>query len=372
MIHIIPHQIGKGSWVGWYDIIEFIEPHIFHEFNNKIDIERKIIGEPPYESLLHEHLKIIKPNPFDSIFIDIGYLNYNSTFEEFDNYIIDLSKEYKCKFFIVDGDNINSYKDTPYYTYFSNRFFIENMNKNFNYFRYRSPKYENIKNTKNFISPYLINLRQKKMNMIVGVDKIFRLLSLKHVYDIGLNVDSYIGYSAFHRGYDDSEISESLIKFRDSTIPVILDIPMERSIHGAVNVEYPPLPITLNSYISCILESQIILHNELHVSEKTWNPFISYNIPLILGSYRLNEYLKKLGFWLAEDLFDLSPPIKSGESIIQNYTKNLNIINSLSIKEIHDYYIENIHNMHNNYDLLMNQKFHFNSDNYKKYPKECL
>lgn len=372
MIHVIPHQIGKGSWVGWYDIINFKDDVIIHNIGNKEEIEGKFLGEPPYESLLDEHLKIINPTPFDGIFVDIGYLNSDLKFEDFDEYLINLSKKYKCKFFIVDGDNIKGYEDTPYYTYFSNRFYIQDTNDNFNYFRYRSPKYKNIINCEEFIAPYLINLRQKKMNMIVGVDKPFRLVSLKHVCDIGLDKDSYIGYSAFHRGYDDSEISDSLKSFRDSKLPIVLDIPMERSVHGAVNVEYPPFPITLNSYISCILESQIVLHDELHISEKTWNPFISFNIPLILGSYRLNEYLKNLGFWLAEDLFDLSLPPNSGDSIIRQYTKNLNIINSLSIKEIHDYYLDNIKNMQHNYHLLMNQRFEFDSNNYKKYPKECL
>ena len=56
MIHIIPQHIGKGSYVGWYDLIEFEEPHIFHKFDDTEIIEKKIIGEPPYLNKLVEKL----------------------------------------------------------------------------------------------------------------------------------------------------------------------------------------------------------------------------------------------------------------------------------------------------------------------------
>jgi len=43
MIHIIPQHIGKGSYVAWYDLLNFNESHIFHKFDDTENIERKIL-----------------------------------------------------------------------------------------------------------------------------------------------------------------------------------------------------------------------------------------------------------------------------------------------------------------------------------------
>lgn len=380
MIHVISHHIAKGSWNSWYDILLFNEDEsvkFYTEFDREKS-ERKLIGEPPYfDKLLHilesinskDSTERIKEG--DIVFVDIAYFDFNLPDDEYYNHIKNLSIKYKCKFFIIDTDNQFSFTDNQFFTIFSNRFDIQHSDINFNYFRYRARTYNIIQTTPNVISPYLENLRLKKANLIVGVDKPFRLVTLKHFYNTGLNKDSHIGYSAFTKAYDDSVLSKNLIKFRDETLPIILDTPMSKSEMGAVNVEYPPLPITLTSYVSCILETQMCMGDEIHLSEKAWNPFISFNIPLILGSLKLNEYLKSLGFWLAEDLFDISTQ-KSGDSLIKQYLNNLDILNAMSMDELHQYYVKNLKNIHDNYHLLMNQKWYFNKDSYKKYKKEWL
>jgi len=370
MIYVIPHQIGKGSWIGWYEYINIMGEYEILHFDNKESIERKLIGEPPYTDVLISHLESIKDKIVtgDLIFVDASYFDSCMLHTDFIEHVSEISKKYKCKFIIVDGDNMKEYMDTPYFTYFSNRFDSQFADYNFNYFRYRAPKYNQIENFDEFYSPFRDNHKPKKFNLITGVDKIFRLLTLKHIYDIGLNGEGYIGYSGFYKIYDDSEISDSLIKFRNDTLPVILDTPYERSQHGAVNCEYPPWPITMTSYVSCIMESSITTGGELHLSEKSWNPFISYNIPLILGSYGLNKYLQRLGFWLADDLFDIKEPLTDNrDSIIRQYHKNLEKLKSISLEELHQYYCDNLQNMHNNYHLLMRQQFEFDAQNYKKF-----
>lgn len=370
MIYVIPHQIGKGSWIGWYEYINIIGDYEILHFDNKNDIERKLLGEPPYHDILISHLESIKDKLEigDLIFVDASYFDSCALHDVFMNDVTELSKRYKCKFIIVDGDNMKEYMDTPYFTYFSNRFQTEYAEYNFNYFRYRSPKYTEIKNFDGFCAPFRDNYKPKKFNLITGVDKIPRLLTLKYVYDTNLKDAGYVGYSGFTKAYDDSQISESLIKFRNDTLPVILDTPYERSETGAVNCEFPPWPITMTSYVSCIMESNITTGGEIHLSEKSWNPFISYNIPLILGSYGINKYLQRLGFWLADDLFDVTEPLVDNiDSVIRQYHKNLDILNSISLEDLHKYYCDNLQNMHNNYHLLMRQEFNFDKDNYKKF-----
>jgi hypothetical protein len=364
MIHIIPHHIHRGSWPKWYEFIYFKENV---NFLNGYDVEliERDLERINHVNLLEERLSKIDIQKNDCVFLDKKYFtNGYDTFDEIEIKIINKSKKYNCKFFIIDDDNQYEYIDTDYFTIFSNRFKLNKLAVNFNYFRYRFPNHTWSNSISNLLEPFLTNLRQKKINFFAGVDKIERLQVLKHIHNIGLNLDSYTAYSGFSKSYIDDDISDNLIKFRDSVLPIILDIPYERSLVGDVNVEIPSFPICLNSYISCICETSIICSDEIHLSEKAWNPFISYNIPLILGSKYINTYLKDLGFWLADDLFDISPKNNKAD-IINQYLFNLDIINKLSYNEIHEYYIKNKDKINSNFNLLQNQKFIFDRNNYK-------
>jgi len=368
MIHVIPHHIGKGSYTSWYDIIEFKEDVIYHKFENKNDIEGKYIGEPPYEDKLIEHLNKIKPTVNDIVFFDQKYFNgYGHT--ELHSKLNQLSIKYNnTKFVLFDDDNSIPYEDTERYTFFSNLFRKKFSNLNCNYFNYRAPKQEYFKHIDFITDTFINNIRQKKANLIIGVDKIERLEIFKYVYNINLNKDFYLAYSGFTSTYTNDEISDSLVKFKKEKIPLILDTPFELSEMGSVNVEMPPIPFTLNSYVSCILETQILLDGTIHLSEKSYNPFISKNIPLILGSGGINEYLRDEGYWLAEDLFDLKPKNTRTE-IINQYKKNLDIINKMSYKELHDYYIHNIKHIIRNFKVIEEKKFVYDSSLYKSLKK---
>lgn len=362
MIHVVPHHIRRGSWPPWYKLINFSEEVNILKGYDDINIERDL-NQEDNTIFLNDILNKLNVKKGDSVFVDKRYIIQDG---DYDDFLFNINKhfeKYECKFFIVDDDNQYEYTDNKNFTYFSNRFNMLNSINNFNYFRYRTPYHTWTTNLSELINPFLYNIRQKKFNFIVGVDKIERLISLKHIYNIGMHTDGYVGYSGFNRAYLDDELSDKLIEFRDGTIPIILDVPFERSLHGAVNVDFPPFPTCLNSYVSCICETMVMDGDEIHLSEKSWNPFISHNIPLILGSKYINQYLRNLGFWLADDLFDLTPK-ETRIDIINQFTSNLDIINSMSYDELYKYYTNNTGSIIRNFDILMKQKFIFDRKNY--------
>ena len=378
MIHVIPQHISRGSYTPWYKLLNIKDEHIFYSFDDTDEIERKLIGEPPYVDKLIEKLNKINPQSGDVVIFDSKYIDSHRGKTVIENNLIDLSKKYNhCKFVLFDDDNSIEYTDTKRYTFFSNKFLVKDTTelyhyeRNCNYYRYRSALQEYFPYLKYIIKIFDLNIRQKKMNMIVGVDKKERLEVFKYVYNIGLDSDSWLGYSGFACGYEEGDISSKLLEFKKNKLPVILDTPMERSMQGAVNVELPPLPITMTSYISCILETMVVAEDIIHLSEKSWNPFISKNIPLILGNKYLTQYLKGLGFWLAEDLFDITPQ-DSVPAIINQYKRNLDIIDKMSYEDIHSYYIKNQAKIERNFSLIENTKFEYDSNNYLQPTKNKL
>lgn len=375
MIHIIPHHIGKGSYSAWYDIIKFKNPVIYHPFDNQEQIEGKHIGNPPYIDILEKQLEIINPQSGDYVFFDAYYILNNCIIDEMKIYIENLSKKHNdCKFILFDGDNQLEYTDSERYTFFSNKFNVSDENlsyrDNCNYYHYRM-KYQNfLPHLSWFVEQFKNNIRQKKMNMIIGADKIFRLEAFRYAYRIGLNKDSWMAYSAFSKSYNDEELSDDLIKFKKENLPVILDTPYEWSCIGSVNVEKPPLPITSTSYVSAICETQVFIGDIVHLSEKSWNPFVSKNIPLILGSSKLNNYLRSYGFWLADDLFDLSEK-EDYRGLIEQYCRNLDIINKMSIQDLHEYYQKNLGRIEGNFHRVTTNQFIFDEEKYKR-PIKCI
>lgn len=363
MIHLIPHHINKGSWPAWYKLIHFTEDVNILQGYDDINIERNLQQEDN-TIFLDEILNNLNVKSSDSVFVDKRYFSNHGNLDEFITNVNKHWEKYRCKFFIVDDDNQYEHSDNEKFTYFSNRFSVLNCRNNFNYFRYRTPYHTWTNNLNELLNPFLSNIRQKKFNFIVGVDKIERLTSLKHIYNTELYKDGYVGYSGFNRAYSDDQLSDKLIEFRDNTLPIVLDVPFERSLDGSVNVEFPPFPLCLNSYVSCICETMVMDDTEIHLSEKSWNPFISHNIPLILGSKYLNNYLKELGFWMAGDLFDITPK-DSRTEILNQFNSNLDIINKMSYSELNNYFVKNIHNITRNFDILMKQKFIFDRNNYK-------
>lgn len=370
MIHIIKHHIKKGSYAPWYDLINFHSDsdvsYFTSDYSNIIERAKYQDKEPPYSSLLEKHISDISPKPNDTIIFDIKYLPTDIP-GELEKTLIKLSNKYKIKLVVFDDDCTRNYKDTKHYTIFSNKF-MWNDNEtslNLNYYRYRAKETSFYKNIPEILFPYTNNIREKKINLIVGVDKPERFEIFKYVHHIGLDKDSYLAYSAFCSTYDDNILSDRLLKWKQENIPTILDTTLEQSGEGAVNPDLPPLPYCMNSYVSCILETNPTTpDNHLQFSEKTWNPFLSFNIPLILNGTKSNQYLKSLGFWLGDSLFDVSPK-ETFQEVLNQYKSNLDILNKMTNLELRDYYINNIQKIQDNYKIMMKQKFYYSKVNYK-------
>ena len=368
MIHLIPHHIKKGSYAPWYSLIDFKDDVIIHEFDNKLEIERAKFdnGNLPYYNELINQITKINPNTNDIVICDVQHFPCEEPYE-LQIKLKELSNKFKIKIVSVDDDNRQPYEDTEFYTIFSNKFQTDVLSKtyNLNYYRYRAAKEDYFSSIENIVPHFWGNLRQKKCNLIIGVDKIERLEIFKYTHNIGLDKDTYLAYSGFASNYDDSEISPKLREWKSKNIPTILDTSFKKSQEGTVNPQIPPIPFCLNSYVSCIMETQILEKPYVHLSEKSWNPFISMNIPLILGSEGINDYLKEMGFWMANDLFDLSF-VRGKTNILKQYKSNLDIINKMSKLELHDYYTNNYRSIERNYNLMGKQKFVYDSKNYKQ------
>ena len=159
-------------------------------------------------------------------------------------YLTTLGERYGIKLVAVDDDNFKTYADTNNYTFFSNRFEVNKNNSvrnNFNYYRYRASKESYFDSIPEIIRPFMHNIREKKMNMIIGVDKKERFEVFKYTHNIGLDKSSYLAYSAFCSTYDDSILSDPLKKWKKENIPTILDTPIELSMEGNVNPQIPPV-----------------------------------------------------------------------------------------------------------------------------------
>ena len=220
MIHIIPHHIAVGSYARWYDIIQFEGDVKIHLFDDREEIERKLIGEPPYEDRLISHLSSINPQMFDIVVFDYKYLNGLNHLELYTK-LQNLSRKFNnCKFLIFDDDNSTTYYDCDRFTIFSNLFDVKyhddkimSIPENCNYYRYRAPHQDYFKHLEHIVKIFDLNLRQKKYNFFVGVDKKERLEVFKYIHNTNMVNDGYVAYSGFTTTYDDSEISESLVQF---------------------------------------------------------------------------------------------------------------------------------------------------------------
>ena len=188
MIHIIGQHIGKGAYTAWYDMLNFKEEYVLYKFDDQDDVEKKMIGNPPYFDRVIQKLDCILPKKGDVIILDLNYI-FNYNLDEFHQTMLDLSKKYNgCKFFLFQDDNALPYLDNEIYTIFSNRFSITENNLNCNYYRYRAPLQDYWNHFDFITNQFIKNFRQKKINMIVGVDKKERLQTFKYVYNIGLRI----------------------------------------------------------------------------------------------------------------------------------------------------------------------------------------
>jgi hypothetical protein len=217
---------------------------------------------------------------------------------------------------------------------------------------------------------YLTNdmVRDKKYNFYNGVHKPHRLKCYELIKNNNLLEEGYFSYSDFAELSKDKSYIYDYMNFLDIKsleeyndyiskfeIPYYYDT-KDSDPNVFVAFSNPP-QTALQSYISITTETSFYSDEESNnfiFSEKAYKGFFGFNIPLIIGQPTGIRYLKDLGFDLFEDLFDVSPKYTKSE-IFEQANKNFSIIKSMSKSEIYDYYVNNMHRVFQNYDLLTNQ-----------------
>lgn len=114
-----------------------------------------------------------------------------------------------------------------------------------------------------------------------------------------LELNKYRDLNEFNFLNDDISIINSQIKYSDNE--------NESDADETYHFQYILTPSEYeNSYVNITTESNYF-EKSVHITEKSFKPLAFYQIPLIIGGYRHNYYLKKeYGFDLFEDIIDLS------------------------------------------------------------------
>jgi hypothetical protein len=185
MIHVIPQHISRGSYTAWYKLLNIKDEHIFHSFDDTDEIERKLIGEPPYTDKLIEKLDKINPQFGDVVIFDCRYINSYTGQIAIEKQLTELSKKYNdCKFVLFDDDNFVEYTDTERYTFFSNKFVVRDTTelhyyeRNCNYYRYRAGLQEYFPHLKYIIKVFDLNIRlrrKKREELALLIQRLVRL-----------------------------------------------------------------------------------------------------------------------------------------------------------------------------------------------------
>jgi hypothetical protein len=247
---------------------------------------------------------------------------------------------------IVD-DNLNFVKPSNVMNYY-----LANLYLQFRYNHFISDLFKMVCKMK----------RDKKYNFYNGIHKPHRL----KCYEIIKNHDlinegffSYLDYSNFINDTNRYNEFVNFLNFKNNNeyleylknfeIPYTCDS-YEISPNTFVPFTLPP-QIAFQSYISITTETGFIEDSDVHLSEKSFKAFQSFNIPLIFGIPLVNQYLKELGFDMFDDLFDNEPKFTKDE-MFEQFEKNIKVIKNMTLKELHDFYISNLDRIVHNFNNL--------------------
>jgi hypothetical protein len=93
--------------------------------------------------------------------------------------------------------------------------------------------------------------------------------------------------------------------------------------------------------------------NPIYTSEKIFKPYLSWQIPIFFGVAGLYRTLKKLGFDVFEDLFDMSfdSELDNMKRFELQY-KNVEKIAKMDRNSVHQVYRTRLHRIENNFKNL--------------------
>lgn len=342
--------------------------------NKKVDYKQAKIEEH-FSFEIIENICNQKKYEIISFNVDVFNLNFFNW-----NEFLPIVKKYKDKIFFVVDFELSKPLNTNDLEHHQNLIVVSNsliFNTTTNYVTCYEPK--------NFMHYYIVNAlsvkikkeyfflwkkgynchKIKKYNFFNNIHKPHRLaayhliknnnlldegffsyLDSKNFISTKKNYQQFIDFFGFE---NENEYQKFLMNFK---IPYICD---RNEMDGNRN-EYifmAPPQFSWQSYISIISESDFIPYdNKVSISEKTFKPFLGFNIPLIYGQKYLCQYLTKLGFDLFDDIFDNSETNNVDEMFSQ-LNKNLSIIKNTSLEDWHKIYVSNLDRIMRNYEILM-------------------
>ena len=152
------------------------------------------------------------------------------------------------------------------------------------------------------------------------------------------------------------------LKLKDivKDLPVVLDTEWT----GNVGQDSTIIPYSSNSYfhlVGCTNYKCDRNQVPIYTSEKIFKPYLSWQIPIFFGVPGLYKVLKKLGFDVFEDIFDMSFDNELNDmKRFELQYKNVKKIAKMSKQEVHNTYRSNLHRIENNELVTLEERIFLN------------
>ena len=290
----------------------------------------------------------------DTLIMESSYL-FSSTKGDFNFDVLDTLP---CRVFVLHSES--NFVDNP--NVFSPHYDLEDKLDltipNFYLLNFGLSKHRWI--THSLFERYQNMFRDKIFYSTNGVFKGHRTLLYSLLKENNLLKDTYFSYQAYSNIDEDYEthfknlnitnpITEKYFENIKKNLPITLDYLW----HGTVDQASVTLPYTTDSYVSLVCCTNYETTKEVYTSEKIFKPFFSFHIPIFFGVRGLHKVLKKLGFYLFEDLIDLSfdDIHDNGERMYSAFDQAINI-KSIGREQLHTYYVEKHNELLHNFNLL--------------------
>lgn len=289
----------------------------------------------------------------DTLIIESSYF-FSSTKSDFDFSKLD---SLPCKTFVLHSESRFIDKSNVFGPHYDLDNIVKNS-PNFYLLNFGLSKHRWLIHT--LFERYRNMYRDKMFYCTNGVFKGHRTLLYSLLKENNILDSTYYSYQAYSNLDDDYEthfknidiknpITEKYFESLKKELPVVLDYEW----HGKVDQASITLPYTTNSYISLVCCTFYDETKEIYTSEKVFKPFFSFHIPIFFGARGLYRVPKKLGFYLFDDLIDLSfDNIQdNGERFYMAFDQIYHI-KRMGKKELHNYYSRKHNELLHNFNLL--------------------
>lgn len=330
---------------------------------------------------------LVRTNNFKYYFINLDCFENENLIPE----IINITIEYKKIYFVIfyeelslalSNDDFSRIGDNVFFII--NTFQISNSKHEitvFPYYEFNIGLQKNLNIIYKLFGEVLTNRKNKKYNFFNGIHKPHRFFAYYVLQEYNLINEGFVSYLDYDNKKNKKELFPEFYNFLNIDEKKYLEILNEIEI-PKLNDSYDkqtknpcydfyafiiPYNYSLQSYISIVCETNYFKKSDfVSISEKTFKPFIGFNIPLFFGQIGLINYLRNQGFDLFDDFFDNN--YETEEQMINCFKKNIKKINDISYQELYLFYCSNIDRIKNNFKLtyiLTNNRIKNLNDNIK-------